>query len=86
MALIDTHQAVKKIKASGLKENQAEVITEIISNIDQHLATKGDIARLEAKIESNIEKLEDKLDNHIKWMMTISGAIFLLLLKTAFFN
>jgi hypothetical protein len=75
MALIDTHKAVKQFTTAGIPEKQAEAITEVISNIDQHVATKSDIARL-----------EDKLDNHIKWMFTISGAIFLLLLKLVFFG
>ncbi len=86
MALIDTHKAVKQFTTAGIPEKQAEAITEVISNIDQHVATKSDIARLEDKIEANTERLEDKLDNHIKWMFTISGAIFLLLLKLVFFG
>lgn len=75
MALIDTHKAVKQFTTAGIPEKQAEAITEVISNIDQHVATKGDISRL-----------EDKLDNHIKWMITISGAIFLFLIKLVFFG
>lgn len=75
MALIDTHKAVKQFMTSGIPERQAEAITEVISSIDQHVATKADIARL-----------EDKLDTHIKWIMTICGAIFLMLVKLVFFN
>jgi hypothetical protein len=75
MALIDTHKAVKLFITAGIPERQAEAITEVISNIDQHVATKSDIARL-----------EDKLDTHIKWIMTIGGAMFIMLLKLVFFN
>lgn len=75
MALIDTHKAVKQFTTAGIPEKQAEAITEVISNIDQHVATKSDIARL-----------EDKLDTHIKWIMTIGGAMFLMLVKLVFFN
>ena len=82
MALIDTHQAVKKFVASGFEEKQAEAITEVISNIDQHVATKSDIARLEAKIDI----VENKLDINMKWIIAISGALFLMLVKLVFFN
>ena len=82
MALIDTHQAVKKFVASGFEEKQAEAITEVISNIDQHVATKSDIARLEAKIDI----VENKLDINMKWIIGISGAMFLMLVKLVFFN
>ena len=75
MALIDTHKAVKQFTTAGIPEKQAEAITEVISNIDQHVATKSDIARL-----------VDKLDTHIKWIMTIGGAMFLMLVKLVFFN
>ena len=86
MALIDTHKAVKQCITAGMSERQAEAITEIISSIDQHIATKGDILRLEGKIEADIARLEEKLDTHMKWLMTICGAILLLLIKLAFFN
>jgi len=75
MALIDTHKAVKQFITAGIPEKQAEAITEVISNIDQHVATKGDIA-----------KLENKLDIHMKWIMAIGGVMFLMLVKLVFFN
>jgi polyhydroxyalkanoate synthesis regulator phasin len=86
MTLIDTHKAIKQFTTAGIPEKQAEAITEVISNIDQQVATKSDIARLEDKIEANIERLEDKLDDHIKGCLLFSGAIFLLLLKLVFFG
>ena len=82
MALIDTHKAVKSFTTAGIPEKQAEAITEVISNIDQHVATKGDINAL----KSDITRLEDKLDTNMKWIITIGVAMFLLLIKIAFFN
>ena len=82
MALIDTHKAVKQFTTAGIPEKQAEAITEVISNIDQHVATKGDITAL----KSDIARLEDKLDTNMKWIMSIGIAMFLLLIKIAFFN
>lgn len=97
MALIDTHKVVKEFIAVGLKENQAEAITHVISNIDEKLATKADIARLESvnkadisRLESgmkaDISRLEDKIDINMKWLIGIGMAILLLLVKMAFFN
>lgn len=75
MALIDTHQAVKKFIASGFKEEQAEAITSIISNLDEKIATKGDIARL-----------EDKIETEAKWLKGLGLLGIGLLIKIAFFS
>lgn len=75
MALIDTHQAVKKFIASGFKEEQAEAITSIISNLDEKIATKADIVRLENKIE--IEA---------RWLKGLGLLGIGLLIKIAFFS
>ena len=82
MVLIDTHKAVKQFITAGIPEKQAEAITEVISNIDNKVATKSDIEAL----KSDIFRLEDKLDTHMKWVMTIGGTMFLLLIKIAFFT
>jgi hypothetical protein len=82
MALIDTHKAVKQFTTAGIPEKQAEAITEVISNIDQQVATKSDIARLESKIDM----VNNKFDIYMKWIMGIGGAMFLMLVKLTFFN
>ena len=85
MALIDTHKAVKQFTTAGIPEKQAEAITEVISNIDQNVATKGDIDRLENKIEAYIARLEDIIEVEAKWIKTVSVIIIGLLIKIAFF-
>jgi hypothetical protein len=75
MALIDTHQAVKKFIASGFKEEQAEAITSIISNLDEKIATKADIVRLENKIEIEV-----------RWLKGLGLLGIGLLIKIAFFS
>lgn len=82
MALIDTHQAVKKFTSVGLKENQAEAITSVISSMDTQLATKGDISILKA----DIEKLEAKIEINMNWIKAIGLVAIGLLIKIAFFN
>ena len=62
------------LSCPAIPEKQAEAITEVISNIDQNVATKGDIDRLENKIEVEA-----------KWIKTVSVIIIGLLIKIAFF-
>lgn len=75
MALIDTHQAVKKFIASGFKEEQAEAITSIISNLDEKIATKADIVRL-----------EDKIEIEARWLKGLGLLGIGLLIKIVFFS
>jgi len=75
MALIDTHKAVKQFTTAGIPEKQAEAITEVISNIDQHVATKSDIARL-----------EDKIEIESKWIKALLLLLLAVGIKIAFFN
>ena len=86
MALIDTHKAVKQFTTAGIPEKQAEAITEVISNIYQHVATKSDISRLEDKIESNIEKLEEKIEIEAKWIKALLLLLLAVGIKIAFFG
>lgn len=53
-----------------------------MASIDKHAATKNSIEAL----KSEITRLEDKLDNHTKWVMTTGVAIFLMLVKLVFFS
>ena len=49
--VFDTHAYVKKLKAVGFTEEQAEVQTEAISElIDEKLATKQDLRELELRM------------------------------------
>ncbi|MCP4264828.1 MAG: hypothetical protein GY777_04510 [Candidatus Brocadiaceae bacterium] len=75
MALIDTHKAVKQFTTAGIPEKQAEAITEVISNIDQQVATKSDIARL-----------EDKIEIEAKWIKALLLLLLAVGIKIAFFN
>ena len=65
MALLDTHAAVKEFVSVGLKEKQAEAITNVISRIDDKVANKSDLARLESIVSSDIKNLENNLKSEI---------------------
>ena len=49
----DTHQFVQRLKATGIVEQQAEAITEIIKDAQAsaELATKGDITLVRQEVE-----------------------------------
>ncbi len=70
--------AAFKLEDAGFSREQVEAITEYV---DQGVATKADIERLEGKIQTeverlrgqmqaNIERLEGKI-NHIYWMFGV---------------
>lgn len=76
--LIDTLDAVKKLRAVNMPEEQAEAITSIIANIDDTVATKADIKMLETKLET-------KIDIQTSWLIRSAFVIIGLLIKIAFF-
>ncbi len=92
----DTLKFVEKLRAAGVPEAQAKVQAEVLlfaldEVMDQQLATKTDIARLErevktdiALVRADITRLERDLFV-IKWMMgMMMGGITALILKTFF--
>jgi hypothetical protein len=49
--VFDTHSYVKKLKAVGLSEEQAEVQAEVLSTLfEEQLATKRDLKELEERL------------------------------------
>jgi len=67
--LIDTHKAIEKLIGTGNKKENAEAIVEIISSVNDKVATKSDIERLESKIDS------------VKWMLGLVCALSLMTLS-----
>jgi len=57
--VFDTHAFVKRLTAAGMPEAQAEVLAdERVRLIDERLATKEDIAKLQAATTQDIAKLQ----------------------------
>jgi hypothetical protein len=57
--VFDTHAFVKRLTAAGMPEAQAEVLAdEQVRLIDDRLATKEDIAKLQAATTVDIAKLQ----------------------------
>ncbi len=62
----DTLKFVEKLRAAGVPEAQAKVQAEVLvfaldEVMDQQLATKADIARLEWELKADIARLEREL-------------------------
>ena len=58
----DTHQFIKRLTAAGMPEPQAEILAQQQTElIEDRLATKDDLERLELKINSQIEIAKDKV-------------------------
>lgn len=58
MAIVDTLEAVRKLRESGMDESQAEAIVEIIGSAFTNLMTKDDAAVLKAEIKADIFRIE----------------------------
>ena len=68
MQAFDTHKFIKKIQSTGLKEEQAEAIVDILKesrsfDLDR-LATKDQLQNVEERLTSKIHMMESSL---IKW-------------------
>ncbi|MBI5184148.1 MAG: DUF1640 domain-containing protein [Nitrospinae bacterium] len=67
----DTHVYVKKLKAVGFTEEQAEVQAETLSAlIDDRLSTKHDLKELEIALQRDMKELEAGLKRDMKELET----------------
>jgi hypothetical protein len=63
----DTHAYVKKLKAVGFTEEQAEVQAETLASlIDERLSTKTDLKELEVALKRDMKELEATLRRDMK--------------------
>ena len=63
-AIYDRHEYIKDLTDAGLNERQAEAIAKgTVEVLQNTLATKEDIAKLEASTKENIAGLEVRLTN-----------------------
>ena len=82
----DTHAYVKKLKAVGFTEEQAEVLSSTQAElIEERLATKQDIEKLETVLKQHIQIESAKIKaDVIKWvagMLVAQAAIVATLVK-----
>ena len=69
---LDTNLLVKKLRNSGLKNDSAEAVMEVIQTSYEQLATqdgvKADIAASESRLNKKIDDVEVRLDHRMNLM------------------
>ena len=56
--LIDTREAFRRLQEQGgFTDDQADAIVDIFTDIDEQVATRGDIEQLRSDLEGNIKQL-----------------------------
>jgi hypothetical protein len=90
----DTLAYVKTLREAGFEERQAEAqaaaLATVLKSGAGDLATKEDLNRLESKLESRLDLLEERSEGRFKllqWMLAfnlaISVALLWILIRTA---
>jgi hypothetical protein len=78
----DTHSFVKKLKAVGFTEEQAEVFASEQSRlIEDKLATKNDLVELENNLRRDMRELEYRIIIKLGALMALSIAVVATLVK-----
>jgi hypothetical protein len=78
----DTHSFVKKLKAVGFTEEQAEVFaSEQARLIEDNLATKKDLVELENNLQRDLRELEYRIIIKLGRLMAASTAVVATLVK-----
>ncbi|MGZ5053265.1 MAG: DUF1640 domain-containing protein [Methylobacter sp.] len=78
----DTHSFVKKLKAVGFTEEQAEVFaSEQARLIEDKLATKNDLVELENNLRRDMRELEYRIIIKLGALMAASIAVVATLVK-----
>ena len=67
----DTHRFVKRLTESGFTERQAETLAEEhVALLNANLATKADLARVDAGLKADIESLRQETKADIEALKT----------------
>ncbi len=78
----DTHSFVKKLKAVGFTEEQAEVFaSEQARLIEDKLATKNDLIEMENNLRRDMLELEYRIIIKLGGLMAVSIAVVATLVK-----
>ena len=78
----DTHKFIRKLEEAGFEPKQAEAVTDAFREAQgqAELATKRDIERLEAKLDTRFERQDGELRLN-RWMLglMLAGVVSLVL-------
>ena len=78
----DTLEATRVLESAGMESEHAEAVVQVLKTGAQGLATKGDIAVLEARMDAKLEALERRLANRMYFGF---GILFAALMAVRFF-
>ena len=56
--MLDTYEAVKQLKATGLTEDQAGAVVKVVNSTGDKLATKADLTALQAATKADLTALQ----------------------------
>jgi hypothetical protein len=64
--VIDTRKAFRRLQEQGgFSDEQADAIVDIFTDVDEQVATRGDIDRLEDRIEATEDHLRQHTENMV---------------------
>ena len=82
--VFDAHAVVKRLKAAGFTEQQAEAHAETLAEaISGQLATKADLTEAALRIEARMTKVEGDM-SLLKWMLGFNLALSVTILFKIF--
>ena len=80
--MFDTHAFVKELTEAGMPERQAEVLARSQATlIDEKLATKEDLKKLELATKRDLKELELRLRLHLGSMIVVAIGVVAALVK-----
>ncbi|MGB5734806.1 MAG: DUF1640 domain-containing protein [Thiohalocapsa sp.] len=82
----DTHKFIRKLEQAGFDPKQAEAVADAFKEAqgEAEIATKRDIERLEAKLDTRFERIDGELRLN-RWILGLMLAGVVSLILKAFF-
>ena len=82
----DTHKFIRKLEEAGFDPKQAEAVADAFKEAqgEAEIATKRDIERLEAKLDTRFERIDGELRLN-RWMLGLMLAGLVSLILKAFY-
>ncbi|MDE9429840.1 hypothetical protein [Xenorhabdus bovienii] len=82
---MNTHNAIKSLKESGMTEAQAEKIVEIIADLQNvSAATKEDLKQTENNLKADLTSIKNDMDWLKKLIITVGIAVVIAAIKYIF--
>ena len=78
--LFDTLSVAENLQDAGIERKHAEAIAKAVKAGQGDLATKSDIDQLRTEMNSNDQRLEDKINN-LRWTVIVVAGLVVALVK-----